>query len=85
MAIEELLVTALGVAALTFLFLFIPAAIEVFHPKDAGPRFISDKMEVKRILLIVNLEEETRIDPKLTLKLTGFLNTIPSIETGLFE
>jgi hypothetical protein len=56
MGLETLLITILGTATVTLSLTLLPAVIELAHPKDAGPRFISDTASVKSSLPVVDIE-----------------------------
>jgi hypothetical protein len=80
MTVGTLLITLLGVSALTSSILFLPAAIELFHPKDAGPRLISKAMDLSCVAIIANMEEEHPVNGQLAKMFTGYFPAIPSLE-----
>ena len=72
MGLETLIVTLLGTAALTMALMFLPAAIELLHPKDAGPRLIEEGISLVTIMPITNIEEK-QLTP-IALKLSGLFD-----------
>lgn len=60
--------------------MLLPAAIELTHPKDAGPRLISENIVVVNVVPLTNIEEELKIDDIFSNGLTGFLNSIRNLE-----
>lgn len=80
MGLEPLIVLAVGTAALTVALTFLPAAIELKRPKDAGPRFICGCYEVTNICRVVNIEEDAAPNRKPAVLPLGFLDVLPSLE-----
>ena len=69
-----------GTAVITLSLILLPAAIEIAHPKDAGPRLISDNVTPVNVVPLTNIEEEPKIDDIFSNGLTGFLNSIRNLE-----
>lgn len=80
MGLETLIVTLVGTAVVTMALMFLPAAVELIHPKDSGPRLIRDSMAVANIMPITNLEERQPFINPLTVKVSGLLYTIANLE-----
>jgi hypothetical protein len=80
MVLEILVVSAVGTAAFTGSLMFLPAFIELRHPKDAGPRLINSGMALTCIGAIANMEEEHPINRQLAQMFTGYFPAIPSLE-----
>ncbi len=70
----------MGTAAITLSLMLLPAAIELAHPKDAGPRLISDNIALVNVVPLTNIEEEPNIDNISSHGLTGFINSIHNLE-----
>ena len=81
MGLEIVILTLLGTIASTCSLIFLPAAIELRHPKDAGPRFIRSELTWAYIVTIANMEEESPINLKLTKMFTGYFPAILSLES----
>jgi hypothetical protein len=80
MTFAVLLVTLLGTVVLTGSLMFLPAAIELLRPKDAGPRLISCDIALSCITAVVNMEEEHPINRQLKYMFTGTFPEISSLE-----
>lgn len=81
MGLETLIATLIGTAALTMALMFLPAAIELLRPKDAGPRLIEDGIAVVTIMPITNIEERQPFVSPLNLKIPpGLLPAIANLE-----
>jgi|YelNatPaOPRAMG01_1025707.scaffolds.fasta_scaffold45839_3 hypothetical protein len=76
MGLETFVITIFGTAFVTISLMFLPAVIELAHPKDAGPRLISDSMGVVDILPVVNIEGSIHSDVRLGL----VLKMLPNME-----
>ena len=63
--------------------MFLPATLELMHPKDAGPRLINDSVVITRVVQLTNIEED-HILGSFHCGLAGLLDFIPNLET-LFE
>lgn len=62
MGLELLGITIMGTEAITVSLMFLPAAMELVHPKDAGPRSINDSAVMMRVVSLTNIEEEHIVD-----------------------
>jgi hypothetical protein len=60
MGLETLMITIFGTATVTLSLMFLPAVLELSHPKDAGPRFIHDTASVIFPLPLVDIEDYYR-------------------------
>jgi hypothetical protein len=74
----------LGVSTFIFIML-LPALLELKRPKDAGPRAIVDKIivaqaQMRKTLLIVDLEEERGFDKRLIEKIADVIAFLPNLE-----
>ena len=80
MGLELFTIALTGTAAITFLLMLLPAAIELAHPKDAGPRLISDNVVLVNVVPLTNIEEEPDGDRVSFSGLAVFLNFIHNLE-----
>lgn len=74
----------LGVSTFIFIML-LPALLELKRPKDSGPRAIMDKIivaqsQMRKTLLIVDVEEGQGFDKKLTKKIADIIAFLPNLE-----
>jgi hypothetical protein len=60
MGLETLLITIFGTATVMLSLMFLPAVLELSHPKDAGPRFIRDTASKISSLPLVDIEDDYR-------------------------
>ncbi len=81
MGLEMLIVTLLGTASITMILMFLPAAFELFHPKDSGPRLIQDNLDLITIVPIANIEDYQPQAAALPTKVSGLLYGIANLET----
>jgi hypothetical protein len=80
MGLETLIVTLIGTAVVTMTLVFLPATIELIHPKDSGPRLIHDGIELVTIIPLTNIEEQQPFINPLTVKISGLLYSIANLE-----
>jgi len=78
------LIIIMGIPLL-FLIMFLPALLEVRKPKDCGPRMIMDKVpgfhiQPRLFIGIENIEDETKFEYLLLLRLTKIVEVLPSLE-----
>lgn len=65
--------------------MFLPALFELKKRKDAGPRLIMNDASVmqtkmRETVLIINLEEEHRLDQVLVKKMADIMAVLPNLE-----
>jgi hypothetical protein len=77
--IDLLIASIVCTAALTSTVIFLPAIVEISHPKDAGPRIIRG-CEVTRVSGIVNLEKDGSIEHNLATRMWGLMDRLPNLE-----
>jgi hypothetical protein len=81
MGLETLIETLIGTALVTVTLVFLPATIELFHPKDSGPRLIDDSIDMVTIMPLTNIEERQPFINPLTGKTSESLHSITNLET----
>jgi len=79
------IILILGVLSFIFVML-LPALLELKKPKDAGPRLIMNDVPVlqpqmRESILIVNVEEDHRLDQTLVKKIADIIAVLPNLET----
>ena len=79
------IIMILGVLSFIFITL-LPALLELKRPKDAGPRLIINDVPVlqpqmRESILIVNVEEDHRLDQTLVKKIADIIAVLPNLET----
>ena len=78
------IIMILGVLSFIFITL-LPALLELKRPKDAGPRLIINDVPVlqpqmRESILIVNVEEDHRLDQTLVKKIADIIAVLPNLE-----
>jgi len=74
----------LGIPIL-ILIMLLPALLELKKPKDGGPRMIMEnvsevQIQIVRMILIANIENEQRFDSALIRPLAKIIAVLPNLE-----
>ena len=80
MGIEPLAVTLVVTVTITFVLMFLPAGLELTHPKDPGPRLINDIVTPVSIVSLTNIEQAQYGDSIIPYWLGTVLQSIPDLE-----
>jgi hypothetical protein len=83
--LNYLVESSIGITALFFLIIFLPAIIELKKPKDCGPRLITYFNEPNGAILnqLVNIEADEKNSTGLTNKFFLDFNFVHDIEASI--
>ncbi|MCW4001080.1 MAG: hypothetical protein NWE93_12655 [Candidatus Bathyarchaeota archaeon] len=80
MAIELVVAALVGTSAFMGSLLFLPAAIELRRPRDAGPRLISNDISLICIACVADMEAPQPNSRQLASMFTGCFSAIQNLE-----
>jgi hypothetical protein len=80
MGVEPLVAALMGTVAITLVLMFLPAGLELAHPKDPGPRLINDNVTPVSVVLLTNIEQAQYSDSNIPSCLASVLQYIPNLE-----
>ncbi len=79
MGLEAILFPLFGTTLFMLALMFLPAVVELAHPKDAGPRIIGDSARLATALQVVNIEGDCQLDIGFSWPLAENLK-VPNLE-----